>query len=547
MLIRITSFSGLVVSAVLMSSQTALAFDPDWFPRFSTRTFDASGQLLHESVVNIPGFRTSVHPETYPTRSYLLPKLKTWIESARNPRSARLTREDNMSVSFVDETYNGFYQSMRVTSDNQAAFENTREQVTREAENASFSLKAATEESRAANADVYKSLGSFLPKLSGSLYLDGNRETAEQKNNSNTVENHFRENKAGVSLSMPVFNGGKNIYSLKRSRSIAQAARQRYRATRSQVNMDAVIAWFGLLRDQKIEISLDEAVRSSRKILHITRQRYKGGESSKTDISLAEAQLASLEAEFFAAVSRRQSSETSLQSMLAGRPVTYIRPKSENRSLPFGLHEAKRLVLTRNPALLASIYNADAERYAIRQAEADALPRVSLTGDYQTGSRFGSFNDRQQEARIGLQVDISLFNPEVLANVKASRHRARASYYTALDTRRQILKQFETDWNDYHVSKKQKNALDAQIRALDNALLSTTEEYQAGLRDLTDVFSAQVDKVRAAMSKEQTSFHLHQLYHRIILTTGKGGVPEALVPVFTKARKFAGRKFPVRH
>ena len=68
------------------------------------------------------------------------------------------------------------------------------------------------------------------------------------------------------------------------------------------------------------------------------------------------------------------------------------------------------------------------------------------------------------------------------------------------------------------------DALRRQVKALTTVLTGTRKEYKAGLRSLTDVLNARVNKTRAEVTMAQIEFERQFGGYRILLATGNDGV-----------------------
>ena len=175
-------------------------------------------------------------------------------------------------------------------------------------------------------------------------------------------------------------------------------------------------------------------------MLHATQRRYKAGDASRTDIALAQSGTRALEAELRNAAARRQNSETNLRTLTQRAARAALARAEVERLLPASLAEAQRLAAVKNPQLAAAFHEADAAGHAANVSIANALPQVSLVGEYAYQHNSSGAVRREEDLRLGVEVSVPLVDLENLGSIRTGKARARASYHRALAARRDVAR-----------------------------------------------------------------------------------------------------------
>jgi len=382
----------------------------------------------------------------------------------------------------------------------------------------SFELRAALLDDEAAQTDVLGAYAAFLPTVTGNVTHSWNR--GSTKSQFTQSKGRSTEFTTGLNLSLPLYSGGRNFYGLKQANASKNATKASIIATRFKVELEVAQAYFSLLRDQTIESRFKRAVAAHKTIRHVTAARYRAGDASRTDIALANSALKAMQAEYVSARGRRNTSAARVKSLTRSMQQSAAHKFTEAKYLPPSLDQAKSLVVSRNPNLIAAFHQVDAARHQANVVRANSLPQLSLVAGYSyQRTRFRN-PSREKESQIGLNLAVPLVDLRNLASYKASKLRATASYYRALDLRRNILQQLEIDWHSYHAARDQRIAFSGQVRSLSKAIVGVTKEYRAGLRSITDVLNAQVNKVRAEALLAQAKFEEQSTKQSILIALG---------------------------
>ena len=196
-------------------------------------------------------------------------------------------------------------------------------------------------------------------------------------------------------------------------------------STEQDVLFSAVEAYTGLLTDLAVlELAKQNEARLGRQ-LEATRDRFRVGEVTRTDVAQAEARLAGAVAERIAAKGTIQTSKATYRNIINQEPVS-LSPPPVLQEIPGNEAEAQDLAEGINPNILAAEYNLAAAEEDIRVATSALLPRLDLEGalryddDPNLGRRTGRARRRSAFSYVYRSI-------RVVANMPASARRSKSS------------------------------------------------------------------------------------------------------------------------
>ncbi len=247
--------------------------------------------------------------------------------------------------------------------------------------------------------------GSFLPNLTlstGASVLGNNRASglggAGVPADATSVMQTSSSYDAGVSASMEVFDGGKRIAELARSRATTAEADAGLQQQQYATTLAAKTDFFDVLRAGELVKAAQAEAERAGEGLKAAQDRLKAGAATRSDV--LRAQLALTQAQ--QALSQAQSQQTTAQYTL-GRAVGYSGPVSPAGDLslaprPLALSAAQldSLVTSRAPAVQAAEAAVQASSDSISAAKSAYLPQLSVGAGYDwthNGQNAGALNN----------------------------------------------------------------------------------------------------------------------------------------------------------
>ena len=321
-------------------------------------------------------------------------------------------------------------------------------------------LQAARMELGAVREALPQARSGFFPTVSADadvLYVDTEEEggaSGESDDGGNTSA------EAGVNLSQPLYRGGRTVSSIRAANHTIAAQEAILHGLVQQILLDAATAYMDVRRDAAL-VRLGENNRDViARELDSTRERFRVGELTRTDISQAEARLAEAEAELVNARGALRSSRA-VYVRLAGVPPETTMPYPDARlPLPEGAEDVAVLAEQASPDVLRAMYESAAAEEDIDTVFGELLPEVSLTGGLsQAYDPQPGILDERRQASVGISASIPLYQSgAVRSRVRAARQTASQRTVQVIEKRRMVRQEAISNWEDL-------KAAEAEIRS----------------------------------------------------------------------------------
>ena len=385
----------------------------------------------------------------------------------------------------------------------------------------SYSSRARLEKSKSDRARVHGALAGYLPKLMGSA----NSSFTSEDGATSTKDQAGRVT-LGIEVSMPLYTSGVNLNTYRQARQLSLASDYSFLAEEHRVALEAIASHINLRLNRRIERTLSENVKATQRIAHIAQKLFEAGDSSRTDVAIATANVESARAELDLARKSREETLSDYES-LTGKSAPAVLLQSNYQGLiPDSVDEAVEMAVTRNPTLIASRHTALAGTYAARIERGRFGPQFDLYGKYDQDVYRSAGNDKISDWTVGVRLRVPLFDATFAPTVNAARHDALESEYRAMDQSRLIVRQVNRQWSAYHSAARRVGIVRRQVRAVAASVEGARREYEAGFRSITDVLNDQLKLARAKITLESASHEKMLAAYELAITTAHPAVRE---------------------
>lgn len=307
----------------------------------------------------------------------------------------------------------------------------------------------------------------------------------------------------GLSASQTLFNGFQTANRTRQAEHQVSAARETLRSAEQAVLLGGVTAYMNLLRDS----ALLELQRNNVIVLEATqrqtRDRFKGGEVTRTDVAQAEASLAAARSSLHAAQANYIASKSAYVQVIGAEPGKLARAAPVDRFSPPSLVRALERGASQNPTITNAMYNVDAAVEQVKIAEGALSPTLSLNGSVQKsyGSPSSLATLETLSGAIVAQLSVPLYQGGAEYAAIRQAKETLGQRRLDLDTARLTVQQSITQsWGQLEAAKAQTDATTAQVTAAEIALDGVREEARVGQRTTLDVLNAQQALVQARTS-----------------------------------------------
>lgn len=319
----------------------------------------------------------------------------------------------------------------------------------------------------------------------------------------------------GLSVSQPLYRGGRTEAATDTAEASVQASRQDLATTERRVLQDAVTAYMDVLRDQAVLDLTRNNEQVLRRQLDATRERFRVGEITRTDVAQAESRLSRATADRSSAEGALISSRAIYARIVGEQPGVLTQPPPLP-ALPTSETEALSVADQENPDLQAAQFRELAARSDVRATSGALLPTVSLNASANKGLEQSRVDAITETARATVQVSVPLYEAGGIYSQTRQKKQVHNQRRIQVDEQRRAVRQAVVQaWENLNTARSNITARKAQVQASRIALDGVQQEAEVGSRTTLDVLDAeqeyldaQVAQVRAERDEYVAGFAL---------------------------------------
>jgi len=325
-----------------------------------------------------------------------------------------------------------------------------------------------------------------------------------QKSNTGTetdVRQSRRPKDLGISLTQPLFRGGRTLAATSGAENEIRAARARLLESEQSILLQAATAYLNVYRDQavlKLNTNNEEVLQRQ---LDATRDRFEVGEITRTDVHQAEARLARSRAD-------RIQSEGDLEISRANYLNIVGEPAPEALTLPTmqlslveTAEEAVQIAVVNNPAVIAAEFDRRQAMDNVDEVWGELLPELELTASSTRELQTTTENSARTTHEITLNLTVPIYQQgEVYSRLREARQDAAESTLTIDTERRDAAEAATQAFKSLVTARAQVDAFTTQIDANLVAHEGVTREAAVGSRTVLDILDAEQELLDARVS-----------------------------------------------
>ena len=338
---------------------------------------------------------------------------------------------------------------------------------------------------------------------------------------------------AEISVSQPLYRGGRTAAATREAKSNVLAARERLRSVEQTVLFDAVTAYMDVLRDQAVlALNRSNEVVLQRQ-LEATHDRFEVGEVTRTDVAQAEARLSRATSDRIASEGNLIASRAAYEEVVGRKPERLARvPRLTG--LPGNLQDALDIAVEENPDLLAVQHDERASRHAIDAAFGSLLPEVSVDGSLSHVEDSFVVGSETDSAAVTAQIRIPLYQAgAVSSQVRQNRQTNSQRRLQLRQTMRDVREGVTQAWQRLTTASDSIRSARDEVRAAEIALDGVRQEAEVGLRTTLDVLDAEQELLDARVAVVQAERGEYVAAFEIRGVTGQLSAAKLGLPVET--------------
>jgi TolC family type I secretion outer membrane protein len=378
--------------------------------------------------------------------------------------------------------------------------------------------------------------------LSGSTgkARDQNRQVDTSTNESTSVGRLRSPDSASLTLTQPLYRGGRTLAEISRAENLVQRGRAVLQGVEQTVLLDAATAYANVLRDQAtLDLNVNNEQVLTRQ-LQAARDRFQVGEITRTDVSQAEARLERARADRIQAEGNLTSSRSTYERVIGLVPPPRLAAARLPTNLPRSEGEAIEGAAG-HPDVIAARFNEKAATDDVDLVTGEKLPTVNLNSSLSRDTETQTRGLQRDTASVTVSVSVPLYQAgSVDARVREAKQTAGQRRIEVEDVRRRTQESARRNLEALTTARARVTAFESQIRAAEIALDGVEQEARVGLRTVLDVldaeqelFVAKVNLVGAQRDEVVAAYQLSAAVGR--LSAGDLGLP---VEIYDAARYY---------
>ncbi len=382
-----------------------------------------------------------------------------------------------------------------------------------------LNIKAAEVNQLQSELSVTEAKDAFLPNLSAGAgqNWDFGRGLTSANTYANRNTSMFSWN---AQMSLPIFQGLRNIRQLKYSKSNLSMTELQTEASRDEVRLSVITSYLQVLFNKEmLEVSREQLRLSN---VQLDRQRIllEGGKVPEVDVIQAEAQVAQNEVQVVNSENDLQTSLIELAKALELDDIEGfdVQPIDDETMALLNAEEVYNNALANYPAIRAARQGVKVADDAMTLAKSGYLPRLSfsagLGSSYYTvsgedGKSFGSQMRDNFSKSLGFSLQVPIFDAFSTRNqVRQAKARKLSAQIQVAQQESQLHRSIRLAYQQALGAEKKYEAGKIAVNASKAALDAMTEKYTYGKANATEWEQTRSDYITTLAQQVQAKYEL---------------------------------------
>lgn len=367
------------------------------------------------------------------------------------------------------------------------------------------------------------------------------------KSSTKTPENGTQKS-AEITLTQPIYSGGKVIAQTRQAKNAVYAARAMLLSTQQNVFEKVVQAYCSVQADQQVVALEQTNEQVLQKQLRDTRTQFRLGEITMTSVAQAQASLAQAQAQLAVGQGDLQIARETFRQLVGSFPAAHLAP-AQPLTLPVrSAAEAGQMAIRNNPDVIAAKFTDSEAKDAVDVAFSALMPKVSFQASgYEETASSGQDNYTQGASFLG-QLTVPLYQGgQAFSFIRQARAKQQQAFAQVLSAEREAYANATQAWDAHLATQRSIVAINAQIKAEALALDGTEREELVGTRTVLDVLNAQEALLSAQIQQVQNISQMVTYSYSVAAAMGELTVQNLSLPVhayndlrYYRAVKYAG-------
>ncbi len=327
---------------------------------------------------------------------------------------------------------------------------------------------------------------------------------------------------ARITLSQLLFDFGKTSALVEARRNYMLAAFYSYVGEASQVSYEAIAGYLDVLKFNELRQLAMDNVLTHQNLLESVRKQVESGKKGRSDLERINGRMTSAQSRLLMRQNDYKKAVYALHKML-GRftPVQeMVMPDLDTGELPGSLKEALALQVESHPLLREAYYNVAQKQSEHRNKRQGSLGRLSMEGAASVENEFGTSDEYETDARIGLRFELPLFDAGVKERVVAAAAGIHREQQRRYQVRRTLVNDIQMSWAAHKLLTEQIAILKKNLYFTGKSLETYKQEFVLGKRNLINILDAQNENFYIHEQLVDATYSREREKYRILLSEG---------------------------
>ena len=383
---------------------------------------------------------------------------------------------------------------------------------------------------RAADEDVATAVAALKPVLRWTADLSQSFQKGQSELRPLSTTQNDLTLTIGLVADLLLYDFGQAAYRIEAEKETVLATRDTLINVEQEILLRAVRAYMGVIEASEFVALRQNNERLLTQELRAARDRFEVGEVTRTDVALAEAQLANARSGLAGAQGDLIQAQEEYR-VAVGRAPGQLSPPPRLPDIDRNVAQAKALAVRQHPLLRSAQHQVRAADILIKASEAAMMPQISLNGRLGASEEFGSDNNGRTGS-VGLGVSQTIYQGGALSSAvrrnMALRDAERASLHVVSHNIEQAV---GNAYASLASARAQIEASDRQITAARIAFRGVREEATLGARTTLDVLDAEQALLDAESTQVSARSALYVAAYTVLAATGQLTATDLRLPV----------------
>jgi outer membrane protein len=323
-----------------------------------------------------------------------------------------------------------------------------------------------------------------------------------------TIGTYNRQVTAGVTASVPIFQGGRVRNAIHAGEARVASGRETLRSTEGSVFVDAVTAYMDVLRDREtVRLNLNN-LKVLQTNLEATNDRFQAGDLTRTDVAQSQARVQDGQSQLAGARARVVSSEENYRRVI-GLAADALDQPPPLPILPDTADHAEDVAIANNPDIAAAAATVKAAHYDVATQRAAHMPTLAATAgtNYYNYVDAGTVlgipypNTHGNYSTAGVTATLPLYQGgEVAAQIRQAQAFESQAIESETAIERQVVANVRAAFSNYQAALDVITSSEEGVKANTLALEGLRAEQSVGERQVLDVLNGEQELLNSQVT-----------------------------------------------